>query len=88
MLAEKLNLTDDQKAKLKPIIEDEMKAMHAVREDKSLDRKAKWGKIEEIRKAHREQIRALLTPEQQKKLDELKEEHGPRPGGPEQKHAS
>lgn len=81
-LCEKLGLTDDQKAKVKPIVLDEMKAIKAVREDKSLDHKAKGPKIEEIRKSHREQIRALLTPEQQKKLDELKEEYGPRPGGP------
>lgn len=82
MLAEKLDLSDDQKAKIKPIIEDEVKSAKAVHEDASLDRKAKWAKIEEIRKAHREQIKALLTPDQVKKLEELKEERGPRPGGP------
>src|SRR5579864_5096027 len=35
-LSEKLNLTDDQKAKLKPILQDQMQQMKAVREDSSL----------------------------------------------------
>lgn len=81
-LAEKLGLTEDQKTKIKAILEDEMKAGRAIHEDKALDKKAKWAKMEENRKTHREQIRAVLTPEQQKKFDELKEEHGHQPGGP------
>jgi Spy/CpxP family protein refolding chaperone len=82
MLAEKLGLTEDQKAKIKPIVEDEMQAGKAVRDDASLSKEAKQEKMEEIRKTHRAQIRALLTPEQQAKLDELKEEMGRGPGGP------
>lgn len=82
MLAEKLGLTDDQKAKIKPIVEDEMQQARAVREDESLDREARWQKFQEIRKAHNAQIRALLTPDQQKKLDEMREQHGPMRGGP------
>jgi len=79
-LTEKLSLTQDQQAKIKVIIEDEKKAGAVVRKDAALEKDAKWAKIAEIRKSHREQIRALLTPEQQKKLDELKEEHGHGPG--------
>src|SRR5260370_10657774 len=44
MLTEKLNLTEDQQAKLKPILEDESKQMKAVHDDTSLapaDRRAK-----------------------------------------------
>lgn len=36
MLSEKLNLTDDQKAKIRPILQDQMQQMKAVREDSSL----------------------------------------------------
>jgi Spy/CpxP family protein refolding chaperone len=36
MLSEKLNLTDDQKAKLRPILQDQMQQMKAAREDSSL----------------------------------------------------
>ncbi len=79
MMAERLNLTPDQQAKIKPILEDEMKAIKAVMDDASLDKDAKRPKIDEIRKAHREQFLPLLTPEQVKKLDEMKERG---PGGP------
>jgi len=85
-LTEKLSLTPDQQAKVKVIIEDEKKAGAAVRGDAALDKDAKRAKMMEIRKSHREQIRAVLTPEQQKKLDELKEErgHGPGPDAPKE----
>ena len=83
MLVEKLNLTDDQKAKIKPILEDEMKAIKAIRDDASIEREAKWTKIRDVVQSHNTQIIPLLTPEQQKKLEELKEERGPGgPGGP------
>ena len=79
---EKLGLTQDQQAKIKPILADQKKALDTLGDDASIEKGAKRAKSMEIRKAHREQIRALLTPEQQKKLDELKEEHGRGPGGP------
>lgn len=73
MMVEKLNLTEDQKTKIKPIMEEEMKAMAAVRDDESLGKAARREKIMEIVKRTRDQIRPLLTPEQQKTLDEMKE---------------
>ena len=79
---EKLGLTQDQQAKIKPILEDEKKSLDALHDDTTVAKDAKRAKFVEIRKTHREQIRALLTPEQQKKLDTLKEEHGRGPGGP------
>lgn len=85
MLAEKLALTPDQQTKIKPILEEEFKAIKAIMDDKSLDREARRTKIDEIRKAHREQIKPLLNPEQLKKLEELKEDRGP--GGPRKEKA-
>ena len=79
-LTEKLSLTQDQQTKIKPIIEDEKKSLDALRDDTTVAKDAKRAKFTEIRKTHREQIRALLTPEQLKKYDGLKEERGP--GGP------
>jgi len=43
MLTEKLNLTDDQKAKLKPILQDQMQQMKTVREDSSLSQRVITG---------------------------------------------
>jgi len=72
MLA-KLNLTDDQKASIKKIEQDTMAAVKAVQGDKSLDEAAKTAKITEIRKAGREKILAVLTPEQKAQLKQMME---------------
>lgn len=82
MLVEKLGLTEDQQAKIKPILAEEMKAIREVRKDSSLDREAKWAKIRDIVQAHNEKIKPLLTPEQLKKLEEMKEDLRGGPGGP------
>ena len=72
-LADKLGLTDDQKAQLKPIVQDEAQAIKALWEDTSIDTAAKREQMGEILKAHREQIAAILTPEQQAKLKDMGE---------------
>ena len=74
MLSEKLNLTDDQKAKLKPILQDEMQQMKAVREDSSLSEDQKRAKMKSIHESLHDQINAVLTPEQQAKFKEMKHE--------------
>lgn len=79
-LTEKLGLTEEQQTKIKAIFEDEKKTGKAIREDKSLSKDAAHAKMDENRKTHREQVRAVLTPEQQKKFDEMKDDRGP--GGP------
>ncbi|HEY0946249.1 MAG TPA: Spy/CpxP family protein refolding chaperone [Opitutaceae bacterium] len=89
MLSEQLALTAEQKTKLKPILKAEADAIRALREDTSLDRAATRSKMMELRKTHAAQIRAVLTPEQQKKFDEMqtrmreRRPHGPGgAGGP------
>ena len=78
-LTEKLGLTEDQVAKIKPILKDEMEAMKALKSDASTDKKALREKRMEIAKSHAEQILAILTPEQQAKFKAMREEH--RKGG-------
>lgn len=73
-LSEQLNLTDDQKAKLKPILEDQAKQLKAVHDDTSLSQEQKRTKFREIHEATHSQVKAVLTAEQQKKFAELKEE--------------
>src|SRR5438445_10562634 len=72
-VVEKLDLTAEQKEKVKPILEDARKAMEALRADTSIEGDARRTKGREIYQAHVAQIRALLTPEQQAKLDEMKD---------------
>lgn len=77
MLSERLDLTADQKAKLQPILKAERDALATLQNDQSLTREARREKVREIMESRAAQIRAVLTPEQQAKLDALREQ-GPR----------
>lgn len=72
-----LNLTEDQKTRLKSIREDVKTKITGIREDKSLSPQDKKSRIMEIRKDAREQMKQVLTPDQQKKLAELRKNAGP-----------
>lgn len=77
-LSEKLNLTDAQKAAIKPILATEANELKAVHQDGSLSNEQKQAKIKEIRDNSREKINALLTTEQQKLFAEMKDQAGSR----------
>ena len=74
MLSEKLNLTDDQKEKLKPILQDQMQQMKAVREGGSLSEEQKRAKMKSIHESLHDQINVVLTPEQQAKFKQMRQE--------------
>jgi periplasmic protein CpxP/Spy len=86
MLTDNLSLTQEQQTKIAAVLADEKAAMDALRTSQSTDREADHTKIGAIIKAHREQIRALLTTEQQSLFDALKPAghpgHGHGAGGP------
>jgi periplasmic protein CpxP/Spy len=73
-LSKELNLTDEQKAKVKPILDDQSKQMHATQEDTSLSQEQKHDKMKQIHQTTHSQINEILTPEQQKKFAALKEQ--------------
>ncbi|HVZ17050.1 MAG TPA: hypothetical protein VG897_08030 [Terriglobales bacterium] len=73
-MADELNLTDAQKEKIKPILEDEVQKLQALRADTSQSRREKFSKAKEINKNAVGQIRPLLNPDQQKKYDEMRKE--------------
>ena len=75
MLTEKLNLTDDQKAKVKPILESQAQQMKAVHEDASLSQEQRKSKMKAIHESTHDQINAVLTPEQQAKWKQMRQEH-------------
>src|SRR5678815_1812714 len=62
-MAETLKLTDAQKEKIKPILEDETKQIKALRDDKTVARENRVSKYLEIRKATHDKIRPILDPE-------------------------
>ena len=72
-LSTQLNLTDDQKAQLKPIVQDEIQKLRAVNDDASLTADQKKAKFTDIRQSYKSQMVSILNPEQQKKLELLKE---------------
>lgn len=74
MLSEKLNLTDEQKAKLKPILQDQEQQMKAVRDDTSLSQEQKIAKKKALHESFHDQINSVLTPEQQDKFKQMKQE--------------
>lgn len=63
-----LNLTADQKTKLKALHESERQQIEAVRNDASLSLEEKKAKIRTINQTTRPQLQAVLTPEQQQLL--------------------
>ena len=76
-LTKKLSLTDDQQAKLKPILEDQRKQMETIHSDSSLSRQDRFSKMQDLRKNSDDQIRSVLNADQQKNFDKMREEqHG------------
>ena len=64
-----LNLTDDQQAKIKPIITDELDKVHSAKMAKTGSADDSKADTRKIRDDANQQIRALLTPDQQKTFD-------------------
>jgi Spy/CpxP family protein refolding chaperone len=71
-MSKQLNLTDDQKAKLKPILQDEAQQLQAVHNDASLSQDQKKAKAKEIHAAFKPQVNNVLTTDQQKQWKETK----------------
>ena len=79
---DELQLTNDQKAKLQPIIQEEMVQIDAVRNDNSLTMEQKQAKVAQIKRDHFPKIEAILTPEQRKKLVDMQEKARQQPQTP------
>lgn len=72
MMTVHLGLTAEQRYKILPILDEQFKEMKAVRADENLTRAQTRTKMLAIHDKSFERIRGILTPEQQKKADELK----------------
>lgn len=89
-MAEHLNLSEDQKAKILPLLQAQAEQMKALMRDDSLSREDRREKMRPIMQATHEKIRALLTPDQQEKFDSMRrpgrgergEHNGPPPPPP------
>lgn len=72
MMSEKLGLNDEQQAKVKDLLAKSGDKMKALREDKALSQEDRRAKMQEIRKDEMEQMRTILTPEQQEKFKAMR----------------
>ena len=73
-LSSELNLTDDQKEKIKPILANEAGQLKTVHNDSSLSDDQKQTQMKDIHSSAKSQINEILTPDQQKKLATMKAE--------------
>lgn len=79
MMTKCLGLSEDQKAKIKPILEENFKEKQAVRADTNLTREQRRAKMLELRGKMHDQVKPLLTAEQNSKVTEMwkaKSNHG------------
>lgn len=74
-IANKLNLTEDQKTALKPILEKEVADLKAVKVDTSVGRLQKLKRIRAIDEEATNSIKAVLTEEQWKKYEVIRKEN-------------
>lgn len=70
-----VTLTDDQKPKVKAVLEDTDKKSQEIRRDSSLSREDRMAKMQPIMDAQDKKLKEILTADQYKKYEEM-----PRPG--------
>lgn len=70
-LASKLNLTDDQKTQIKPIIEDRQQKLEALRSDPSMRRMQRARKAKSIFEESDKKINAILNDQQKQQYAQL-----------------
>jgi periplasmic protein CpxP/Spy len=82
-----LNLSDDQKAKIKPLLDNEAQQMQSLKSDTSTAKQDRRAKAMEVHKSTMDQIRPILNADQQAKLDQQMQkmkEHRAKRGGQKQ----
>jgi len=76
-LAKELDLSDQQKQKLRPILREQAQKLRELRQDTNLDRQERLARLKEYRQEFITQLKTILTPEQLEKFKQLRSE-GPR----------
>jgi periplasmic protein CpxP/Spy len=75
-MTDTLTLTDEQKPKVKAVLEATSKAMQEIRNDTSLDQQARRDKMQPIMDKQNTAMKAILTPEQNTKYLEMNARKG------------
>jgi Spy/CpxP family protein refolding chaperone len=83
MIAQRLNLTDDQKPKVKAIFDEQRQKMRDLRDNQDLSRDDRMAQMQTIRKDTDGKLKAVLTADQFKQWQEMESRmRGPRNGPP------
>jgi Spy/CpxP family protein refolding chaperone len=75
VLTEKLDLTADQQAKVKPILQQMQDSTQKFMQDESMSRGERMDNVKLCRYKADKEIRKVLSDDQKKELDQLEEEH-------------
>ena len=79
-----LNLTPDQQAKIKPLLENQSTQMQSLHQDTTMSREDRMAKAQQLRQSTDEQIKGVLTPDQQQKWSEMQTQRQGNMGHPQQ----
>ena len=71
-VAQELNLTPQQKEKILPILAAEVPKVNAIKNDNSLSRMQKMEQVRAIHQQTDPQMKAILSPEQYQKLQQIR----------------
>jgi Spy/CpxP family protein refolding chaperone len=80
-LTKALDLTADQQAQIKPILESQHQQMEALHQDQSLSREDRFAKMKAMREDSRTKIEAALNDTQKQKFEAMQERMHDRRGG-------
>jgi Spy/CpxP family protein refolding chaperone len=72
-LSSRLGLTEEQKLKIRPLLEKQMRDLRTLRTDPELSVEDQQARMLALHEGYQKELRAQLTPEQRAKLDELRE---------------
>ena len=81
-LSNALTLTDEQKEKVRPLLVEEVKFLHGLRENQALTEAERIKQEKEFREAARPKFKAMLSEEQFQKFEQLRNGKGRKPGRP------
>ncbi|HVK02108.1 MAG TPA: hypothetical protein VM490_01415 [Armatimonadaceae bacterium] len=80
-IPQQLNLTEEQKTKAEPILKEFGDAWTKLQQDRTVERAARTEKTQALVADLKTKLRPILTPEQQKQLEEIRFGGGRGPGG-------
>jgi len=70
-----LNLSDDQQAKLRPILQQQQDQVASLKQNTSMSQQDRHAKFQQIHQDTQQKIRGLLNDDQKAKFDQMQDRH-------------